>query len=561
VSEPDEAARRGAGQGEDDEIARLRRELDGARAASDAAVRRLRAVEHVADAALEHLDEEDLLAEVLRRVRHVLGADVAAMHLGDGETALALRAWSGLDAPHTEGAVALLGIGMAGRVARERVAAVVPDTSREPGLPAALRDAVRSLVAVPLTARECVVGVLTVAWAAPREPGEDDRQLLQALAARVALALENARLYGARHERLLDEVRRRAAELQAIVSAIADGLVVNGPRGEILHANATARRVLNYGDGDLGTTYVERMRLYRPHDAKGRPIPPDRHPVARALRGETVSGELLRLDFPPGEKWIRVSAAPIRDAGGALLGTVTTFADVTRQREVDEQREDLLRSVSHDLRTPLTSVLLQAQRLGRSADADVRRRADAIVSGVRRMDALIRDLVESARLETGQIPIEPRPLHVGRFLAELLSRTPALDASRVVLDADPGAFASADPERIERVVVNLLSNALKYSRPGSRVRVWVRSEAGEIVTSVEDEGDGIPPEELPRIFGRYYRSERTRSVDGTGLGLYITRLLVEAHRGRIRAESIPGRGSTFRFTLPAVTAPVAERNA
>jgi signal transduction histidine kinase len=109
----------------------------------------------------------------------------------------------------------------------------------------------------------------------------------------------------------------------------------------------------------------------------------------------------------------------------------------------------------------------------------------------------------------------------------------------------------ADPERLERVVVNLVSNALKYSPASSRVRLIVRRAGTEVVTAIEDQGEGIPAEELPKIFGRYYRSQRTRSVEGTGLGLYIARLLIEAQRGRIRAESVVGRGSTFEFTLPA----------
>ncbi len=142
-------------------------------------------------------------------------------------------------------------------------------------------------------------------------------------------------------------------------------------------------------------------------------------------------------------------------------------------------------------------------------------------------------------------------MDLGRYLSDLLARTPALDASRIALDAEPDASALADPDRLERVVVNLVSNALKYSPPGSPVQLSVRRAGDQVVTAVTDQGDGIPAEELPKIFGRYYRSQRTHSVEGTGLGLYIARLLVEAHHGRIHAESAVGRGSTFSFTLPA----------
>ncbi len=656
-----------------------------AQAAAEWAHRRLRAVEYVTEAALEHLDESDLLPEVLRRVRQVLDADAAAVHLLGGNGAnLILRAWSGLDVVSREDVLVPVGLGVAGRAARDRAPAVIPDTALEPELSPAFREAVRSLLAVPLASRDRVLGVLQVGFAAPRQFTEEDRRLLQLLAARTALALDNARLYGETHyerarwqavveslldpvvvadaeghpvymnpayrrlvqrpdgedpvvgeqpnpdqlfqsdgtpfsaeelplqratrrgeevrnveivrraadggelravfsasplldprgkvvgavavgrdvtearaaelerERLLDEVRRRAAELEATVDAVADGLLIHGPQGELVRMNRTAERAFGFREGDLGTSYLERVKRLGPRDPQGQPIPPERLPVARALRGETARGELMSLRGAKGELWITISSAPIRDEHGRILGTVTTFTDVTRQREADEQREDLLRAVSHDLRTPLTSVLLQAQRLAKHADEEVRRRGEGIATGVRRMDALIRDLVDSARLETGQIRLDMRPVELARFLPDLLARTPALDASRIAVESGPDAVVLADAERLERVVVNLVSNALKYSPPSSRVRLTARRQGAEVATAIEDQGEGIPADELPKIFGRYYRSQRTHDVEGTGLGLYIARLLVEAQQGRIRAESVLGEGSTFTFTLPAV---------
>ena len=670
------------------EVARLRAERDDlvarerdAQAASQAAQRRLRAIEYVTEAALEHLDEGDLLAEVLRRVRQVLDGDAAAVHLlGAAGTSLVLRSWSGLGVASREDVIVPVGLGVAGRAARERAPVVIADTALDPELSPAFRQAVRSLLAVPLASRERVLGVLQVGWAAARDVSDDDRRLLQALAARTALALDNARLYGEAHyerarwqamvaslldpvvvadaegrpvymnpayerlvarqgarpddepffrddgtpfaiddlpvqraarrgeavrdvetllrsadgdeihvvfsasplrdprgrvvgavavgrdvtaaraaererERLLDEVQRRAAELEATMGAIAEGLIVNRPDGQILRMNRAAEVTLGLAEEEMAKPYAERIRLYDPRDAQGKPIPPEEFPVARALRGETLRGELVSIRRGGRELWLNMSSAAIRDASGRTLGTVTTLTDVTRQREAAEQREDLLRAVSHDLRTPLTSVLLQAHRLAAHADPDLRRRGEVITSGARRMEALIRDLVESARLETGQIQLELRALDLGHWLAELLARTPALDASRIALAAGPDTSALADPERLERVVVNLVSNALKYSPPGSPVRIEVARAGGAVVTSVADRGDGIPTEELPKIFGRYYRGQRTRNVEGTGLGLYIARLLVEAHRGRISAESTAGEGSTFRFTLPAAPEP------
>jgi signal transduction histidine kinase len=222
-------------------------------------------------------------------------------------------------------------------------------------------------------------------------------------------------------------------------------------------------------------------------------------------------------------------------------------------RELQEQREDLLRAVSHDLRTPLQVVLLQADRLARATASERdRRSAERIVAASRQMSAMIRDLVESVQVGSGALEIARQPLPLQAFLAELLGVAGgALDTERVSVEipADLPPVA-ADPARLARVVQNLLGNALKYSPPATAVAVRARPSDGEVVVSVSDRGAGISPEHLPRLFERFYRGARAGQGDGLGLGLYISRRIVEAHGGRIWCESRLGEGSTFAFTLP-----------
>ena len=232
---------------------------------------------------------------------------------------------------------------------------------------------------------------------------------------------------------------------------------------------------------------------------------------------------------------------------------------IRRLREATEQREDLLRAVSHDLRNPLAIVVLQAHRLVRgAADERARHATSGILAAARRMDRMLRDLTDSARSEGGRLELDRTAVKLRPFVAQLLHAAEGvLDAGRVEneVPADLPAV-HADTDRLDRILSNLVGNALKYS-PG-RVRIRAERADGEVLISVEDSGPGIAPEDLPRIFERYYRGQRHEG-EGLGLGLYIVRKLVEAHGGRIGVESRPGQGSTFTVALP-VAAPGQPRD-
>jgi signal transduction histidine kinase len=236
----------------------------------------------------------------------------------------------------------------------------------------------------------------------------------------------------------------------------------------------------------------------------------------------------------------------------ALRGHVEGELVVTirRLREATEQREDLLRAVSHDLRNPLQIVVLQAQRLLAFAKEDrPRRGASGILVAARRMDRMLRDLADSARSEGGRLELDLRAVAVGPFVSQLLEGSDGvLDASRVdTAISDDVPDVHADPDRLDRILVNLVGNALKYS-PG-RVRIHAARFDGEVRIAVEDGGPGIAAADLPRLFERYYRGQRHEG-EGLGLGLFIVRKLVEAHGGRVSVESRPGQGSTFTVSLP-----------
>ncbi len=363
-----------------------------------------------------------------------------------------------------------------------------------------------------------------------------------------------------RVQALAEEAERRAAELEATVMAIAEGLLVCDPEGDIVRLNAQAERLFGYTPEERLLPLAERLRRRQAQTQNGRPFPAELSPVARALRGETVWAVVMSVLPPAAEKrtWLSASAAPIRATGGRILGAVATFADITGLQELQMQREDDIRAISHDLRHPLTIVSGQAQILARAlarrgTEAGELNSVAAIIAGSNRMKVMIQDLVDSARREGGQVRLQREPVNVFELLNEMKARLIAgADSERVAIcaPADPPPVL-ADLERVERILMNLIGNALKYSPPGTPVTVSVVGGEGEVITSVADRGPGIPPAELPRLFQRYYRVQVVgEGREGLGLGLYITKGLVEAHGGRIWVESEPGQGCTFSFTLP-----------
>ncbi len=239
---------------------------------------------------------------------------------------------------------------------------------------------------------------------------------------------------------------------------------------------------------------------------------------------------------------------------------VVWLHDEVRHRAEDLGRllrnlEDFARAVSHDLRTPLSIVLGQAQLAQRSLAAGqtdaVQRSLTAIVTSARRMNTMIEDLVDMARLEAGKIELHRDHIDLRSFAADVReSLAGVADVSRieVVPSRQELPTVLADPDRLERILTNLLTNALKYSE--GKITIAFKQQDGYVVTSVTDRGVGISPEDLPHIFERYYRAKGVQKRDGLGLGLLITKMLVEAHGGKIWVESELGKGSTFSFTLP-----------
>lgn len=235
-------------------------------------------------------------------------------------------------------------------------------------------------------------------------------------------------------------------------------------------------------------------------------------------------------------------------------------ATVARLQELQDGLEDLLLIVSHDLRNPLTVIIGHAQLLqrlhARVGIRDEGHSLEVIIAVAQRMNMMIRDILDCARSQTGRLVCRPQPIDLDHLFQSLLVRLDVcLDIGRVQVTVEPGTpTVMADPDHLERIVVNLLSNALKYSGASSPVELRARGRGREAVVEVRDRGQGFSAEALPHVFDRFGRTGAPAGADSIGLGLYITKVLVEAQGGRIGVVSEPGRGTTFSFTLPVAGA-------
>ncbi len=350
--------------------------------------------------------------------------------------------------------------------------------------------------------------------------------------------------------------REERSRLIAILEATPDFVGIADIDGNVVYMNQAARRMVSIREDE---------------DTSGRHVR-DNHPdwafqlimgEARetAIREGHWRGENAVL--APDGREIPVSMILLahKDADGTPRFISTISRDITERKRAERLREEYVRTISHDLRTPLTAVLGTAQLLKRSlaSETEVGERvianAETIVEAAKRMNAMIDDLVESARLEAGQLRLEPSPIELSSFMAVLLERDLTLhDRRRVRLDIEETLPpVKADAQRLERILMNLITNALKYSPASSEIVARAEKTGEQVTVSVTDSGQGIPAEDQPHVFDRYYRSETVRKTGGVGLGLYIARMLVEAHGGSICVESQVGLGSTFFFTLPLAT--------
>jgi two-component system, OmpR family, phosphate regulon sensor histidine kinase PhoR len=363
-----------------------------------------------------------------------------------------------------------------------------------------------------------------------------------------------------------ERMRRQLAEMTGRLRNERDVLdsVLESAGDGILMVDSSGRRVVSNGAWSTLTGGDDLAAAAHLRRADGRDG--DFATACDSWLADPVLVATADFDGPDPHQRFRTYSAPVRQhPTGDVLGRIFVLRDVTREAEAERMRAALVASVSHELRSPLTSISGYTDTLlhhGPWDDTIQHEFLEAVAGSAARLTALVDNLLDAATLEAGALRLQREPVRVERVAERVLAQRRLLaGACTLRLDTRPGLpLAEADPLRIEQVIANLVDNAIKYSPHGGEIRVRVEANTGdELVVTVADQGQGVPPQHVQHLFERFYRVDAEgRRVKGVGLGLYICKSLVESHGGRIWVDSEPERGSTFAFTLPTLAEGIDE---
>ncbi len=332
------------------------------------------------------------------------------------------------------------------------------------------------------------------------------------------------------------------ARVEAVLEAATDAMIAVTSTTEVRFLNAAALDVLGITrEAAIGRPFIESARDYE---------------LDALVKRATATGnpKTSVITYGPGRAPLRAVAVPI--PGGGDWAILLVLNDLTEVQRTDQVRRDFLSNVSHELRTPLASIRALVETL-ESGAVDTAEEEGEFLSRIRqqvdRLVALVNELLDLSRIESGVIELKPELVNLGEVVAEAatLLRTRA-ETEGVTIEGPgaDGATVEADRASLLRIVSNLLDNAIKYSPRGGTIHVSA-SASEEIVTlAVADEGEGIPEQNIPRVFERFYKGDTSRATGGVGLGLAIVKHLVRAHGGTVEASSPPGKGATFTVNLP-----------
>jgi PAS domain S-box-containing protein len=415
---------------------------------------------------------------------------------------------------------------------------IIPDVTKSPYVAAEVAERLpdRSWLTLPLETGGSVVGAVIIGHAQPGHFGIDHIRDSLPMAQQVALAVSNAQLFA--------QAQEERRKLNAVLHDTADAVVVTDLDGNIAIANRAARLAFGWsGDEIVGQPAAEAFPFAQPFaDLLGR----------AALESQPASAE---IDSGAG----RTYAATVSPVAG--VGRAAVMRDITYLKELERVRSELVGTAAHDLKSPLASIQLAVDlivALGGLNEKQLQHAA-SVRRAVRQMVALITDLLEITRIEAG-IPLKLATCRIAEHLdMASIALSAQAAAKQIIVEQEIAAnlpSVQADPARLRQVLTNLISNAIKYTPQGGKVRLSARPENGMVLVQVADTGMGIAASDLPKVFDRFFRAQNVvlQDIEGTGLGLSIVKSLIERHGGRVWLDSAEGQGTTVSFTLPRDTA-------
>ena len=415
--------------------------------------------------------------------------------------------------------------------------------------PAHFRHGVKSLAAFPILGqRQRVLGVLFLYYTTTQVFPEREVQLLTAYADQLATALENARLYA--------ETRTQETRLTQIFDSTSDGIMLVAGARRIEAANQRVADLLGFDrEAGLGREVSELLAGCRASAA-------DAARIVEALGSLSAAPDEADgdLELGPLERILHWVARPTKNASGVTVGFTLSFRDVTQEREISRMKSEFVSFVTHQLRTPLTGIRWMLELA--AAQPDLPAEPASYVQDARdsaaRLIGLVNDLLDVSRLERGKLVAVPQEVRLEALTRHVLDEMSVLlqeKDHRLSVDVDGDEKLPpimADPQLLRQAILNLVSNAVKYTPPRGEIAIRMGREGSAVRWSIHDTGIGVPDHSQGRLFEKFYRAENALAIEteGTGLGLYLVRLIMEQLGGRVWCESAEGCGATFTLTMP-----------
>ncbi len=538
-----------------DQVSQLIKSLLRAENALSARVREQTMLLETSSIVISSLDLDTVLDRILEQVQRLLAVKMCAIVAREENSErFRIRASRGLSqrfsqqlviSPNEPDSPTM-------RALHSRQPIQISDTESDPSFvfrrPRARAEGFRSMLVVPLSTKHTPPSALLVFRPEPHIFTPSEIRLLSSFANQAAMALENAALYARSDARLQEQTRR----LDALASSLKDGLILSDWRGQVVYANRRTLELADLDADELDDLSVDTIltRIIQKSPEPGL----TRQRISEALKRytrRTAEFAILHNEKPV---YLSLQVFDVTDQQGVPIGQGQLLRDITLEREVDRMKSNLISTVSHELRTPLATLKGYASTLlaeDVTWDDKSRREFLRIISDeADRLSQLVSNLLDLSRLEAGRLRLQKQEVDVQQIIRQAFQNASKEPETSLEIELAPDLPPIyADPLRLETILRNLIENGAKYAGPLAHITVRVSHTRHRILFRVEDNGPGIPPEEMPHIFKHFYRIEGRQSARGTGLGLAICEGLVRAHNGEIWVEPMEN-GTCFSFTLP-----------
>ena len=331
------------------------------------------------------------------------------------------------------------------------------------------------------------------------------------------------------------------SNLATVLANLTDGVVMTNSEESILLVNSAAERLFNCQETNvIGHTLIEVLHDYE---------------IDEVVKKSISSGHEQNAQLESAGRFLRVIVVPI--SPGRSSATLVLFQDLTELRNLQTMRRELIGNISHDLKTPIAGIKAMVETLQDGAINDKKAASDfltRIEGEVDRLTHMVSEITELSRIESGKTELKKEPIDINMVIREVVAQmTPLADGSQVIITTSltPGLpIVKIDKDRIRQTSINLVHNAVKFNHPGGKITISTNFNKEFVIVSVSDTGTGISKEDLPHIFERFYKGDKSRAKGGSGLGLAIAKHTIQAHGGNISVKSEQGNGSTFSFTIP-----------